>query len=147
MRVRSWAGRRAHARARGRPDLWAEQARLDRLDSCRLAVLFGALAVEARLDRPLRHFDATDWPAVAHVAPAERFRMARRLIDGEAAREDSELYDLAVDFDDRYWLEGNVYEAIANALEPCAVSIRRRLDQALDAGAGRVATSPRRRRR
>jgi hypothetical protein len=73
------------------------QARLDRLDRCRVAVLFGALAVEARLDRLLRHSDATDWPAIAHLAPAERFRLARRLIDGGSEPEDSELYFLAVD--------------------------------------------------
>ena len=74
------------------------EARIERFDASRLAVLFAALAVEARLDRLLRQCDAADWPAVAHLAPAERFRIAPRLLDGlESATADSGLYNLAVD--------------------------------------------------
>ena len=77
------------------------EARLARLDSCRLAVLFAALAVEARLDRLLRRCDATDWPAVAHLAPVERFRIARRLLDGvEPLPEEAGLDGFAVELFD-----------------------------------------------
>lgn len=82
------------------PILVAESvdARLDRLDNARLAVLFAALAVEARVDRLLRNSDATDWPSIAHLAPPERIRLARRLLDGpEDAARDMELYKQAVD--------------------------------------------------
>lgn len=85
-------------------------SRRARLDSCRLAVLFGALAVEARLDRLLRCGDATDWPAVAHLPPAERFSIARRLLDGfESAPEDAGLARLAVEL---FALRGELVDAV-----------------------------------
>ena len=98
--------RRALIEARGSPyGLMARplqgdaEARLERLDSCRLAVLFGGLALEARLDRLLRRSDATDWPTVAHLPPAERFRMSRRLLGGaDSARwDDPAVLELAVE--------------------------------------------------
>ena len=67
-----------------RPDAAASPARLD---ACRRALVFAALALEARLNRALRQSDASGWGAVARLAPAERFRLTPRLLDelgGEA---------------------------------------------------------------
>jgi hypothetical protein len=73
-----------------------ETGRLQRFDASRLAVLFSALAVEARLDRLLRHCDAADWPAVKHLAPEEKLRLAPRLLGREDRVDDSPLWGVAL---------------------------------------------------
>ena len=57
-------------------------ARRKRLDAARLAVVIGALAVEARLDRVLKLRDHGDWSTLAHLAPLEKFGLAPRLLRG-----------------------------------------------------------------
>ena len=59
-----------------------EAARLEHLDACRLALEFATLAVEARLNGVLRRWNADEWRALAHLAPAEKFRLLPRLLDG-----------------------------------------------------------------
>lgn len=69
-----------------------EASRLRRLDACRRALAFSALAVEARLNRVLRHLHADEWSALLRLSPAERFRLAPRLVDKlERGAEDAEL--------------------------------------------------------
>lgn len=69
-----------------------EASRLRRLDACRRAIAFSALAVEARLNRVLRRLHADEWSALLRLSPAERFRLAPRLLDElELAAEDAEL--------------------------------------------------------
>ena len=73
-------------------------------------MLFAALAVEARLDRLLRQRDAADWPAVAHLAPGEKFRIAPRLLDGrESVKVDRGLCNLA---DDLFTLRDELVDAV-----------------------------------
>lgn len=75
-----------------------EAAQLERLDASRLALVFGALAVEARLNRVLRRCDPSEWEAVAHLVPAEKFRLAPRLLAALAsAPKHAALCDLAVE--------------------------------------------------
>lgn len=74
-----------------------ESVRLERLDACRRALVFAALALEARLNRVLRRCDAAEWRVVAHLAPVEKFRLALRPLAGpECATKDAELSDLVV---------------------------------------------------
>ena len=79
------------------PAAGGEAVRLEHLDSCRTALVFAALAVEARLNRVLRSRDGAEWRTVAHLMPAERFRLAPRLLDElESATKDAELVPLVV---------------------------------------------------
>lgn len=57
-----------------------EAPRPERVEASRLAVVFSALAVEARLNHVLRDHDRAEWPAIATLAPAEKFRLAPRLL-------------------------------------------------------------------
>ncbi len=75
-----------------------EAERLARLDACSLAVVFAALALEARLNRGLRSCDSAEWQAVSHLTPAEKFRLAPRLLDGlDSAAKGAELCRLVVE--------------------------------------------------
>ena len=71
---------------------------LERLDSCRLAAAFAALAVEARLNRVLRAAKPDEWPTIAPMSAPEKFTLVSRLLDKPehelAARE---LLPLAVE--------------------------------------------------
>lgn len=74
-----------------------EPSRLRRLDACRRALAFSALAVEARLNRVLRRSHAgEEWAALLRLPPADRFRLVPRLLD-EREREGghAELCDRA----------------------------------------------------
>jgi hypothetical protein len=72
-----------------------EARQLRRLDACRSALALSALAVEARLNRVLRRCHAAEWSALLRLSPAERFRLAPRLLDElEWAARDAELSDL-----------------------------------------------------
>jgi hypothetical protein len=89
---------------------------VERLDASRLAVLFAALAVEARLDRLLRQRDPSDWPAVAHLATGEKFRLAPRLLDGsESLKADRRLCNLA---DELFTLRDELVDAVGRPGEP-----------------------------
>ena len=72
-----------------------EATRVARLDACRRALAFSVLAVEARLNRVLRGCYAAEWQALLRLSPAERFRLAPRLLDrlGDTPR-DAELCEL-----------------------------------------------------
>lgn len=75
-----------------------EVERLARLDACSLALVFAALALEARINRALRACDPAEWRAVSHLTPAEKFRLAPRLLDElDSATEDAELCRLVVE--------------------------------------------------
>lgn len=56
------------------------EAQLERLNASRVALVFGALAVEARLNRVLKRGDPSELQAVAHLKPAQKFRLAPRLL-------------------------------------------------------------------
>ncbi|HUK43844.1 MAG TPA: hypothetical protein VLV28_00985 [Gaiellaceae bacterium] len=75
-----------------------DETHLERLDSCRLAAAFAALAVEARLNRVLQAAKPDDWSTVAPLPAPEKFSLVSRLLDGPehelAARE---LFPLAVE--------------------------------------------------
>ncbi len=58
----------------------AYEAEEERLEACRLAVVFAALAVEARLNRLLHGCGAAAWPVVGRLAPVEKLRLAPRLL-------------------------------------------------------------------
>lgn len=58
----------------------AYEAEPERLEACRLAVVFAALAVEARLNRLLQGCGAAAWPVVERLAPVEKLRLAPRLL-------------------------------------------------------------------
>lgn len=76
----------------------ADEATRERLDACRRAVVFAALALEARLNRVLRCCDPYERHAFADLAPAEKFRLAPRLLDElEFAAEDAALCALVVE--------------------------------------------------
>lgn len=69
-----------------------------RLDACRRALVFAALAVEARLNLALRQCDASEWRAVERLAPPERFRLTPRLLDELGSEADAvELRDLVAE--------------------------------------------------
>lgn len=71
---------------------------LERLDSCRLAVAFAALAVEARVNRVLRTAKPYEWPTIAPLAAPEKFTLVSRLLDGpEHELEARELVALAIE--------------------------------------------------
>ena len=73
----------------------AEKAQLERLDASRLALVLAELAVEARLNRVLRHCDAVEWQAIAHLAPAEKLRLAPQLLDDRrSSAKGADLYPL-----------------------------------------------------
>lgn len=75
-----------------------EVEQLARLDASSLAVVFATLALEARLNRVLRSCDAAEWQAVSHLTPAEKFRLAPRLLDElDSATKDAELCRLVVE--------------------------------------------------
>ena len=75
-----------------------EAEELERLDASRRAVVFAALALEARINRVLSRCDPEERLAFARLAPAQRFRLAPRLLDElEFAREDAALCDLVVE--------------------------------------------------
>jgi hypothetical protein len=57
-------------------------ARRRRLDAARLAIVLGALAAEARLNRLLKLRDLADWSTFAHLALLEKFGLAPRLLGG-----------------------------------------------------------------
>ena len=72
--------------------------RPDRLDAARRAIVFAALALEARVNRVLACADPAEHDALAHLSPAERFRLAPRLLAHlEAAAEDAALCELVVE--------------------------------------------------
>ena len=100
-------GRRAKLVASGTDSFRPRKARvvasddathLERLDSCRLAAAFAALAVEARLNRVLRAAKPDEWPTIAPLSAPEKFTLVSRLLDRPehelAARE---LFPLAVE--------------------------------------------------
>jgi hypothetical protein len=92
-----------------------EARRLERLDAARLALVSAALAVEARMNTVLRHGDPAEWEAVAHLVPAERFRVAPRLLDRrESASKHEELCDLV---DEIFRVRDELVDA---AGEPCS---------------------------
>ena len=73
----------------------SDATRLERLDAARLALVSAALAVEARMNTVLRSGERAEWEAVAHLVPAEKFRVAPRLLDRrESASRHEELCDL-----------------------------------------------------
>lgn len=73
-------------------------ARRRRLDAARLAVLIGALAVEARLNRVLKLRDPGDWSTLAHLVPYEKFALAPKLLRGvESVPDQSGLSRLAAE--------------------------------------------------
>lgn len=75
-----------------------DPGRPDRLESARRSIAFAALALEARLNRVLACADPAEHDALAHLSPAERFRLAPRLLAHlEAAAEDAALCDLVVE--------------------------------------------------
>jgi hypothetical protein len=68
------------------------------VDACRRAVVFAALALEARLNRVLARCDPEERQALGHLAPAEKFRLAPRLLDElKYAPEDAALCELVVE--------------------------------------------------
>lgn len=70
----------------------------DELDACRRAIVFAALALEARLNSVLRCCDSEERHALAHLAPAEKFRLAPRLLaELSAEAEDAALCELVVE--------------------------------------------------
>jgi hypothetical protein len=70
----------------------------DDLDDSRLAIVFAALALEARLNNVLRCCDADERHALGRLAPAERFRLAPRLLaELGAEAEDAALCELVVE--------------------------------------------------
>ena len=73
-----------------------EAADLRRVDACRRAIAFSALATEARLNRVLRRFDLPR-PSLARLVPAERFHRARRLRSAFEPVERAELEDLVAE--------------------------------------------------
>lgn len=73
-------------------------ARRSRLDAARLAIVTGALAVEARLNRVLKLRDSGDWRTLAHLVPLEKFGLAPRLLRGlHTVPEQSRLSRLAAE--------------------------------------------------
>lgn len=73
-------------------------ARRRRLDSARLAVVLGALAVEARLNRVLKLRDPGDWSTLAHITPLEKLGLAPKLLRGvDSVPEQSGLSLLAAE--------------------------------------------------
>lgn len=67
----------------------------ERLDACRRAVVFAALSLEARLNRVLSRCDPDERRALGRLSPAERFRLAPRLLDElERATENAALCEL-----------------------------------------------------
>ena len=70
----------------------------DRLDDSRLAIVFAALALEARLNNVLHCCDADERHALERLAPAEKFRLAPRLLaELGAEAEDAALCELVVE--------------------------------------------------
>ena len=68
------------------------------LDASRRAIVFAALALEARLNSVLRCCDPEERHALGHLAPAEKFRLAPRLLaELSAEAEDAALCDLFVE--------------------------------------------------
>jgi hypothetical protein len=80
---------------RAAPD---EMTRLERLDSCRLAVVFAALALEARLNRILRSCNPVEWGTVAALTAPEKFGLSPQLLGRrEYELEAEELFPLVVE--------------------------------------------------
>ena len=75
-----------------------DASHLERLDSCRLAAAFAALAVEARMNRVLQGAKPGEWPTIAPLSAPEKFTVVSGLLDRPdyeiAARE---LFPLAVE--------------------------------------------------
>jgi hypothetical protein len=70
----------------------------DELDLCRCSIVFAALALEARLNSVLRCCDPEERHALGHLAPAEKFRLAPRLLaELGAEAEDAALCELVVE--------------------------------------------------
>jgi hypothetical protein len=68
------------------------------VDACRRAVMFAALALEMRLNSVLHRCDPEERHALSHLAPAERFRLAPRLLaELSAEAEDAALCELVVE--------------------------------------------------
>lgn len=68
------------------------------LDACRRAIVFAALALEARLNTVLHCCDPAERHALGHLAPAEKFRLAPRLLaELSAEAEDAALCELVVE--------------------------------------------------
>ncbi len=79
----------------GAPD---DLTRLERLDSCRLAVVFAALALEGRLNRVLRSGAPAEWRRIAPLTTPEKFSISTRLLDRpECELEADELFPLVVE--------------------------------------------------
>jgi hypothetical protein len=73
-------------------------ARRRRLDAARLAIVLGALAAEARLNRVLKLRDPDDWITLAHLVLLEKFELAPKLLCGvESVPEHSGLSRLAAE--------------------------------------------------
>lgn len=93
----------------------ARSTTAERLDACRCALVFAALALEARLNRALRHCDAAESRAVAHLSPAEKFRLAPRLLgEFHSAAKDATLCDLVVEI---FNVRDDLVEAGASSAE------------------------------
>ena len=73
-------------------------ARRKRLDAARLAVVIGAMAVEARLNCVLKLRDRGDWSTLAHLVPLDKFGLAPKLLRGlHSVPEQSGLSRLAAE--------------------------------------------------
>ena len=78
--------------------LWLDATEGEQRDAYGRSVVAAALAVEARVNRVLARCDDAERQALARLAPAERFRLAPRLLDdAEAAIEGAALADLVDD--------------------------------------------------
>lgn|SRR5581483_8767008 len=89
-------------------DVWLAQALASLLalsdgateehDTARCAIVFSALALEARLNSVLRCCDPEERHALGHLAPVEKFRLAPRLLaELNAAAEDAALCELVAE--------------------------------------------------
>jgi hypothetical protein len=74
-----------------------EIAPLERLDACRRAIVFAALAIESRLNRVLRGCGAVEQRVLAHVSPAEQFLLAPRLLGQPDSAAHAALGDAVAD--------------------------------------------------
>ena len=71
---------------------------LERLDSCRLAAAFAALAVEARVNRVLRSAKPDEWPASAPLSAPAKLTLLSQVLDGpEHELAAKELFPLAIE--------------------------------------------------
>jgi len=75
-----------------------DATQLERLDSCRLAAAFAALAVEARVNRVLRSAKPDEWPTIAPLSAPEKLTLLSQVLDGpEHELAAKELFPLAIE--------------------------------------------------